>query len=165
MVILSLPSHCLRSLSRRLRAPFSPFRRPCQAFLLPTSMPCRLASHCLCSLSRRLRAPFRPFSRPLPAPGSAFPPLSCQKPCGKPRNGPENGGFDRVCKVGMRNCDRFSQKSALFLCISLRGADIRRTFALAIGTQATLALTDTPFTPPRRRCGGSREARCDCSLK
>ena len=157
MVILSLPSHSLRSLSRRLRASFSPLRRP---------QPCPfLRSLPLFPIIYRSPLPSPSFSCPRPAPESAFLPLSCQKPCGKPRNGPENGGFDRVCKVGMRNCDRFSQKSALFLCISLRGADIRRTFALAIGTQATLALTDTPFTPPRRRCGGSREARCDCSLK
>ena len=158
MVILSLPSHCLRSLSRRLRAPVWLFAAPCHAlFSVPS----------IFSFLLYIGAPSLPpsFSCPRPAPVSAFVPLSCQKPCGKPRNGPENGGFDRVCKVGMRKYDRFSQKSAVFLCISLRGADIRRTFALAIGTQATLALTDTPFTPPRRRCGGSREARCDCSLK
>ena len=165
MVILSLASHCLCSLSRRLRAPFSPFRRPCQAFLLPPAMPFSPFPPSFPILIYRRPLPSPSFSCPRPAPGSAFLPLSCQKPCGKPRNGPKNGGFDRVCKVGMRNCDRFSQKSAVFLCISLRGADIRRTFALAIGTQATLALTDTPFTPPRRRCGGSREARCNCSLK
>ena len=158
MVILSLPSHCLRSLSRRLRAPVWPFCRP-QPCPFLRSLPLFLL------IIYRSPLPSPSFSCPLPAPGSAFPPLSCQKPCGKPRNGPENGGFDRVCKVRMRKYDCFLQKSAFFLCISLRGADIRRTFALAIGTQATLALTDTPFTPPRRRCGGSREARCDCSLK
>ena len=160
MVILSLPSHCLRSLSRRLRAPVWLFCCP-----LPCPFLRSLPLFLLIIFIYRSPLPSPSFFCPRPAPGSAFPPLSCQKPCGKPRNGPENGGFDRVCKVGMRKHDRFLQKSALFLCISLRGADIRRTFALAIGTQATLALTDTPFTPPRRRCGGSREARCDCSLK
>ena len=82
-----------------------------------------------------------------------------------PWKSPKTAAFRMVCKVGMLKSDRFLQKQPLFSCIFLRGADIRRTFALAIGTQATLALTDTPFTPPRRRCGGSREARCDCSLK
>ena len=82
-----------------------------------------------------------------------------------PRKSPKTAAFRMVCKVGMLKSDRFLQKQPLFSCISLRGAVNRRTFALAIGTQATLALTDTPFTPPRRRCGGSREARCNCSLK
>ena len=36
----------------------------------------------------------------------------------------------------MLKSDRFLQKQPLFSCVSLRGAVNRRTFALAIGTQA-----------------------------
>ena len=83
-----------------------------------------------------------------------------------PRKSPKTAAFRMVCKVGMLKSDRFLQKQPLFSCIFLRGAVNRRTFALAIGTQAILALTDTPLTSQRdvmRRKSGSPV--CDCSLK
>ena len=56
------------------------------------------------------------------------------------------------------------QFSILFYMVFLREALIRRTFALAIGTQAMLALADTPLGESVW-CGGSQTAQLQRYLK
>ena len=114
MVILSLPSHCLRSLSRRLRAPFSPFRCLCQAFLLPPAMPFSPFPPSFPYYIYRSLLPSPSFSCPSQPLGARFSRFPAKSPAESPEMALKTAVLTGFAKSECENMTAFHKKVRFF---------------------------------------------------
>ena len=108
MVILSLPSHCLRSLSRRLRAPVWLFAAPCHAlFSVPS----------LFSFLLYIGAPSLPLHFPAPSQplGARFSRFPAKSPAESPEMALKTAVLTGFAKSECENMNAFHKKVRFFV--------------------------------------------------